>query len=50
MMHFVRQNKNLEYTISPEDLEGIVKYVKQRNIEVKTVSEVLGLKCDKPGE
>jgi len=46
MIHLVRPDKSLEYTITPEDLEKIITYIKQKNIEIKTIAEVLALKCD----
>ena len=41
MFHLVRKNKKLEYSISPNDLKEIIKYIKRENIKIKTVSEVL---------
>jgi len=41
MLHLVREDKNSEYSISPKNLEDIIKYIKSKNIEIKTTSEVL---------
>jgi len=43
MLHLVREDKNSEYSISPKDLEYIIKYIKSKNIEIKTISEVIDL-------
>lgn len=40
MVHLVRDDKRFEYSVSPEDLENIIIYIKQKNMEIKTLSEV----------
>ncbi len=49
MVHIVRDNKSLEYIISPKDLENLIKYSKDKGIKIKTVSEVLDLRCVRNG-
>ena len=46
-IHHVRENKTREYTISPEDLEELIIYTKQKGIEIRKLSEVLDLGCNK---
>jgi hypothetical protein len=41
MVHHVRTNLSREYATHPKDIIQIIEYIKDKNIEVKTVSEVL---------
>ncbi len=41
MIHFVRDDKSDEYTITPVDLENLLSYVKSEKVEVRTVAEVV---------
>ena len=43
MVHHVSNNQSKEYTITPEDLSELIVYIKDQNIETKTVSEVISL-------
>lgn len=43
MLHHVRTNLSREYSTHPDAIEEIINYIKIKNIEVKTVSEVLDL-------
>ncbi len=43
MLHLVREDKNSKYSISPKDLEETISYIKSKNIEIKTISEVMDL-------
>lgn len=39
--HVVNDKSSLLYSITPKDLEGLVSYIQEKNIPIKTVSEVL---------
>ncbi len=41
LMHHVEERKTQEYTFSNVDLEMLLKYVKEKEIKVKTVSDAL---------
>jgi len=41
MVHHVRTNLSREYATHPNDIIEVIKYIKEKNITVKTVSEVL---------
>src|SRR3989344_1608182 len=41
MLHHVRTNLSREYSTHPNNIDEILRYVKEKNIEVKTISEVL---------
>jgi len=41
MFHMVEEERS-QYSISAEELEEIVKYAKSKDIEIKTVSELIG--------
>lgn len=45
-VHLVREDLSWRYTISPSNLEHLVAYIKSKNIEVKTISDVLDMSCD----
>lgn len=45
MLHHVRTNLSREYATHPNSLIELIKYIKEKNIKVKTISEVLD-QCD----
>ena len=45
-VHLVREDLSWKYTISPDNLDELVAYIKSKNVEVKTISDVLDMHCD----
>jgi len=45
MIHHVSYDKNITYVISPEDITFLIDYIKKKDINIKTMSEVLDLGC-----
>ncbi len=41
MLHHVSNNLSNEYTITPENLDKLIQYIKNQNIEIKTVSAII---------
>lgn len=40
MYHIVRKHNSKEYSTSPEKLEKIIKFIKEKNIPIKTISQI----------
>jgi len=47
MLHHIRDDLDREYTISINNLDIILQYIDQNNLEVKTISQILELECHK---
>ena len=45
MLHLVTTNNSYEYSIHPNILENLINYIKAKQIEIKTVSEII--MCDR---
>jgi len=47
MHHHIRDDLDREYTLSTNNLGIILQYIDEKNIEVKTISQILDLGCHK---
>lgn len=41
MLHHVEKNKTKEYSVSVSDLENLIEYIKEKNLDIKNIKEVL---------